>query len=101
MITTIKIDSETKERLLQLPFAQKGKSFNTILIELIQYFEAHSSEYEERVKKHQEAMQVYDKQSKEYDLLVKKHKEDMDEYHKNNHVWVKLLAWAKTQGFKE
>ena len=52
MITTIKIAEETKKRLLSLDLADKGKTFDMIVNELI-------SSYQNNIKKWVNAVVVY------------------------------------------
>ena len=122
MVTTIKIEKETKERLLNLDLAEKGKSFNTIIIELISSYESQSEEHKKAMRKYQEQSTEYDKiienhkkevekskqensswlrQKEEYDTILKQYYKDAKEAQKQRETWKKLIAWAKEKGFKE
>jgi|WetSurMetagenome_2_1015567.scaffolds.fasta_scaffold988391_2 hypothetical protein len=94
MATTIKIDPEIKNRLLKLDIAEKGKSFNTLITELILSYEKNNKdqqkrdkEYDKRLLEHKKAMELYYKQ--------------VQESEKEKEMWAKLLKWAKSKGFKE
>ena len=86
MTTTIKLSNETKERLEKLDLSEKGKTFDTILNDLMTY-------YENRKKQ-------YDKDYKEWKKSFVKHKKAYDRYEKEKEMWDSLLKWAKKQGFK-
>ena len=45
MATTIKVEKETKERLLNLDLTEKGKSFNIIINELISSYKNNNKEH--------------------------------------------------------
>ena len=122
MVTTIKLDEETKERLLSLDLAEKGKSFNTIIIELISSYESRTEEHKKAMKKYQEQSEEYDsiienhkkevekakqennnwlRQTKEYDRILEQYRQDTKEVEKQRQTWKKLIEWAKEKGFKE
>jgi hypothetical protein len=94
MITTIKIEKETKERLLSIDLAEKGKTFDMIVNDLVTFYQKSNKKYTDDYKEWEKSMKVYKKNVKEYD-------EDVKEYNKQKKVWIKLLKWAKTKGFKE
>ena len=56
MATTIKLELETKERMLKLDLAEKGKSFNVILTELIYFYEKNSRYHQKAVKEHEKQL---------------------------------------------
>lgn len=79
MITTIKISEDTKKRLSSLDLAEKGKTFDMIVNELVTNYKNVNKKYE-----------------KDY----KKWEKEMKEYEKTKNTWKKLLNWAKSKGFK-
>jgi len=93
MDTTIKVQEETKKRLLSLDLSEKGKTFDMIVNELITSYQKTSKEYKEDYKKWKEDMKEYETKKKEHAKLV-------DNYNKEKAMWDRLLKWAKSQGFK-
>lgn len=93
MVTTIKIEQETKDRLLGLDLAEKGKSFNTIVNELI-------SSYKKKNKEYENAMKIHKRQAKEHQEHVKTYNKQVQSYEKRKEEWERLLSWAKSKGFK-
>jgi len=85
METTIKISKETRGRILSLDLAEKGKSFDTIVNELIGSYQKSKAKYAKDYKKWEQSLKV--------------HGEEMEKYKKQREVWDKLLLWAKTKGF--
>lgn len=86
MDTTIKVQEETKKRLLSLNLSEKGKTFDMIVNELITSYQKTSKEYKEDYKKWKEGM--------------KEHEKRVADYNKEKAMWDRLLKWAKSQGFK-
>ena len=72
MITTIKLSKDTKARLEKLNLADKGKSFDILVNDLITYYEESQRKYAKEWKR----------------------------YQKDVEVWVRLIDWAKSKGFK-
>ncbi len=94
MATTIKLAEETKKRLESLDIAEKGKTFDMLVNDLITH-------YRENKKKYQKGYKEWEKGMKNYDLQMKKYKQDSKEFEKEQKIWKKLLKWAKSKGFKE
>ena len=86
MITTIKLDNNTKERLLKLDIAEKGKSFDIIINELITNYNKGKKEYEKSMNDWKETINNY--------------KRENEKWLKEKDTWDRLLAWAKSKGFK-
>jgi len=86
-MTTIKLADETKKRILALDLAEKGKSFDVIINELITGYNKTSEKYKKDYKKWEED--------------YKKWEEEIKKYEKGKITWDKLLKWAKSKGFKE
>lgn len=93
MATTIKIEKETRKKLLSLDLAEKGKSFNIILNELISYYEKNNKDYKKTIKD-------YNKQMQEYKKFMEIHKKEMQKVESEKDMWKRLLKWAKSKGFK-
>ena len=93
MATTIKIEPETKERLLNLDLAEKGKSFNQILGDLIFFYEKNHQE-------HEKVMKNYRKQMLEHKKDLKTYKKRSEEFESERQMWKRLLKWAKSKGFE-
>jgi len=100
MATTIKIEKETRERLLNLDLTEKGKSFNIIINELISSYKNNNKEHKKRIKDH-------NKRTREWEKVMEVHKKGMEAYKKEmqtakekKEMWKRLLKWAKSKGFK-
>jgi len=92
METTIKISKETKKRILSLDLAEKGKSFDMIVNELVSSYQKSKVKYINDYKKWEQSFKIYEKE-------MIKHQESVKKYKKEEKVWEKLLLWAKTKGF--
>jgi len=101
MVTTTKISEETKERLLSLDLAEKGKTFDMIVNDLITYYVQVRKNYLKDLKKYEVASKTWEKHQHRYarDLHAYEQKEHV--YKKEKQTREKLLKWAKSQGFKE
>jgi len=93
METTIKTSKETKERILSLDLAEKGKSFDMIVNDLITFYQSSKKKYLKDSKKWNQSFKVHQKAMAEYQKEVQKHKNEKE-------IWEKLLLWAKSKGFK-
>ena len=99
-ITTIKITDKTKERLLKLEIAGKGKSFDAIINDLISNYDISNKKYKKDYKEWKKSVDNYKTQSSEWSKEMEKHKKEMDDYEKDKAKWDRLWKWAKSQGFK-
>jgi len=86
MISTIKVTNETKDRLVALDLAQKNKTYDVLVNELITC-------YENTNKKYNKDYKDWKKSNKDYRKYLKDYKQEKDQ-------WDKLLKWAKSKGFK-
>ena len=86
MTTTIKIAEETKDRLMSLELAGKGKTFDMLVNDLITFYQSSNKKYNKDYKKWEKSMKGY---QQEYGV-----------YKNQKDTWEKLLKWAKSQGFK-
>lgn len=100
METTLKVSKETKDRILALPISEKGKSFDMLINELINYYQRNTKHYKKDYA-------AWKKRDTEYNKLFEQHKKDLVQYNlkkkkneQEREVFLKLLKWAKSQGFK-
>ena len=93
MITTIKINKETQERLLALDLAAKGKTYDMIINELI-------NSYERQTQEHKQLTQEYKASAKQWKKEMEKSIKNRKIYEQEQAMWQRLLKWAKKQGFK-
>ena len=93
MTTTIKLETYTKEKLTKLDIAEKGKSFDTIVNQLITFYEKNNKHQKKREKE-------YDEQMKEYKKSLKVYQQQQVKYNQEQKTWDNLLKWAKSKGFK-
>ena len=93
METTIKLQKETKQRLSTLSIAEKGKSFDMIVNELITYHMKMEGKYKKDYI-------AWKKRDDEYTKLHEQHKKNVKKWKEEEQMWKRLLKWAKTQGFK-
>ncbi|MAG02487.1 hypothetical protein CMI42_04060 [Candidatus Pacearchaeota archaeon] len=107
METTIKVSKETKDRILSLRIADKSKTFDMIINELVSYYKNHEGKYKKDYGNWQKTMDKYNKGRTEYEKEYTEYKKDkvrhkkrQEEYERERKVWRKLLKWAKGQGFK-
>lgn len=84
--TTIKLATETKDRLTSLDIAEKGKTYDMMVNDLITTYQKFTKGYRKDVSKWKKEMKAYEKEKGEYD--------------KEKLMWKRLLAWAKKKGFK-
>ena len=97
-ITTIKLTEDTKNRLLKLDIAEKGKSFDILINELISSHEKNLKKYQKDYKDWEIQNEKSKKAFKEWGKRNEKYEVD---YEKEKQIWNKLLKWAKSKGFKE
>jgi hypothetical protein len=93
METTIKVSKETKERILSLDLAEKGKTFDMIVNDLISYYKHTKKDYSKNLKK-------WKKSFDDHEEFMVKYGEDYQSYEKSKETLEKLFSWAKTKGFK-
>lgn len=93
MITTIKLQKETQERLLSLDLATKGKSFDILVNDLITF-------YEERTKRHEKAMSKWEDSMRKYEEEVVDYERQKAVFQQELRNLKNLVAWAKSKGFK-
>ena len=72
MSTTIKIAPETKTRLVNLDIAEKGKSFDMIVNDLMTFYNKYTGQYKKDYKKWQESQKKYQKDYSKYEIQKKK-----------------------------
>jgi len=94
MITTIKIDKKTKDRLLSLDLATKDKTFDMMINDLVTSYEKNTKDWKKSMNKYKESAEEYEKSKILFD-------KEMNKYWKEKQMWQKLLRWAKTKGFRE
>lgn len=92
METTIKISKETKERILSLDLAEKGKSFDMIVNDIITFYQKSNKRYSKDYKKWEQSF-------KEHKKEMIKYQKEVNKYKNNEYTWKKLLSWAKSKGF--
>jgi soluble cytochrome b562 len=100
METTIKVSKETKDRILSLGIADKTKTFDMIINELVSNHQHYEKKYRNDVRAWEKSMRDYEKSNDKWKKDMVKHERETKEYEKGKDVWVKLLKWAKSQGFK-
>ncbi|MBU0907192.1 MAG: hypothetical protein KKD18_04330 [Nanoarchaeota archaeon] len=100
MTTTIKLMKETKKRLDSLSIAEKGRTYDMIINDLITYYNKSKKDYAKNLKKWEESMKVHERQVKEQDKRTKIYNESMKKYHGEREMWKRLFKWAKSKGFK-
>lgn len=93
MISTIKLTNQTKDRLIALDIAEKNKTYDVLVNELISYYENSQKRYKRDYKDWKNQLNVAQKQRDWYNKYQK-------EYEQEKKQWNKLLKWAKSQGFK-
>lgn len=93
METTIKISQETKKRILSLDLAEKGKSFDMIVNEIITIYQKSRKKYSKDYKNWEQAFKTNQKAMIKYQKEVQKYKNEKE-------TWKKLLSWARSKGFK-
>jgi len=93
METTIKLTKETKQRILGLDLAEKGKTFNMIVNDLV-------TSYEKTTKQYKKDYSEWKKKNKEWVKQNEKYKEDYTKFQQRKEIFDKLLRWAKSKGFK-
>ena len=98
MVTTIKISEETRERILSLDLAGKGKTFDMIVNDLITFYTKTNKQYVKEHKKYEATSKSWEKQHHEYERYLHTYGKQNE---KRKKTWEKMLKWAKSQGFKE
>lgn len=93
MVTTIKLMNETKNRLDSLDIAGKNKTYDMLVNDLLTYYETKNKEYEKDYSDWKKNQETWKKQNKDYVKIQKKYEEEKEQ-------WLRLLKWAKKQGFK-
>ena len=101
MVTTIKISEATRERILSLDLAGKGKTFDMIVNDLITFYIKINKQYVKEHKKYESTTKSFEKQQHEYEQYLRAYKQKEHIYKKEKQTRKKLLKWAKSQGFKE
>lgn len=101
MTTTIKVEEETKDRLLSLDLSEKGKTFDMLINDLITHYQMVNKKYMKDYKVWEKSWKTYQEEVKGYQKRKKKYQKDMKEQDKIKITWKKLLKWAKSKGFKE
>ena len=77
--------------------AEKGKTFDMIVNELISHYQKIQKDYKKDYTTWKKGNVAWKKRDNEYDLLLDNHKKNL----KNNQkVYKDLLKWAKSKGFK-
>ncbi len=101
MVTTIKISEETRERLLSLDLAEKGKTFDMVVNDLITFYRETKKKYSNAHKKYETSSKAWEKQQHRYGRDLRAYEQKKHLYEKEKQTREKLLKWAKSQGFKE
>lgn len=96
-ITTVKLADSTKKRLLDTDLAEKGKSFDMIINDLITSYQRNTKQYKKDYDNWKKGRKRYEE---EHDKWKKKTKKYDDKYNKEKEMWERLLKWAQSQGFK-
>jgi len=86
METTVKVQQETKKRLLRLDICEKGKTFDMIINDLISNYQHTYKDYKKNVSDWKKSMEEHGKR--------------VENYNKEKVMWDRLLKWAKSKGFK-
>ena len=100
MVTTIKIKNETKEKLKKLDLAEKGKSFDMLVNDLITFYQQMNKKYKKNSKVWEKSFKEYQRKVRVHEQQMEDYNKDMKKYKKEQIVWDKLLKWAKSKGFK-
>ncbi len=93
METTIKVTNETKDRIRSLDLAQKDKTFDMIINDLI-------TSYQKNTKKYKKDYSEWERRQKDWEKQNKKYKQDYSEYQRKKETMDKLVKWAKSKGFR-
>lgn len=71
---------------MSLDLAEKGKTFDMTVNDLITFYQRYTKQYTQAHKKWEKGFKGWEKEFKQYES--------------DKEVWNKLLKWAKLQGFK-